>query len=67
MSIGDDGFFLTLESTKKSPAERMHSPRFPDLGDPEDASSGTLDGVMWMSAFVVKVHEDHFATWRADG
>ena len=37
------------------------------LGDPEDASSGTLDGVMWMSAFVVKVHEDHFATWRADG
>ena len=39
--------------------------RFPDLGDPEDATSGTLDGVMWMSAFVVKVHEDHFATGDA--
>eukprot|EP00434_Breviolum_minutum_P015567 symbB.v1.2.013710.t1/scaffold922.1/size178049/2 len=33
---------------------------FPDLGDPDDETSGTLDGVTWMDAFVVKIHPDHF-------
>ncbi|CAK9081872.1 unnamed protein product [Durusdinium trenchii] len=31
---------------------------FPDLGDPDEATCGTLDGVTWMDAVVVLVHED---------
>ena len=42
-------------------------PRFPDLGDPEDETSGTLDGVTWMDAFVVKIHPDHFVPWMFVG
>ena len=42
-------------------------PRFPDLGDPDDETSGTLDGVTWMDAFVVKIHPDHFVPWMSVG
>lgn len=42
-------------------------PRFPDLGDPDDETSGTLDGVTWMDAFVVKIHPDHFVPWMFVG
>lgn len=34
--------------------------RFPDLGDPSDPLSGTLDGVIWMDAYVVHLHEDQY-------
>ncbi|CAE8587582.1 unnamed protein product, partial [Polarella glacialis] len=35
---------------------------FPDLGEPGDGPEGGIDGVMWMSAFIVKVADDQFVT-----
>ena len=33
---------------------------FPDLGDPDDATCSTLDGVTWMPAVVVHLHESQY-------